>query len=87
MKYVVMSIVNVNGDSLYREDIVEAPDKDKAEVTATEYLQGLIFTKDPDVDEYIRCHKGFRPNSKNPVFNYVRRSAINYFFVSKVDPE
>lgn len=82
-KYVVKSIVSVGFEpNLYRDEYIDAPTSEEAEKQVVLKLQEAIFQ---DASPLFVCYRGFRPDSKRPVYNYVRKDQIVYFFVSRVE--
>ena len=80
------AIVSVGFEpNLYRDEYVDADSEAQAENIVTTKLQHVLFENDTDSDQYFVAYRGFRPDSRRPVYNYVRKSEIVYFFVSRVE--
>jgi hypothetical protein len=85
-QYVVKTIVSVGFEpNLYRDEYVDAESEADAEKQVTTRLMRVLFDEEPDSDTHFICYRGFRPESKRPVYNYVRKSEIVYFYVSRID--
>jgi hypothetical protein len=85
-KYVVKAIMSVGFEpNLYRDEYVDADTEADAESQVTYKLQHALFDDGPEAEPWFVCYRGFRPDSRRPVYNYVRKNEIVYFFVSRVE--
>lgn len=85
-KYIVKTIVSVGFEpNLYRDEYADADTEADAERQVVGKLQRQIFNEPDEENGVFVCYRGFRPESRRPVYNYVRKSEIVYFFVSRVE--